>query len=257
MRDAVNVGDADRFPLVHPERRQLQAGKITVHLRVEQMLGLKVVRDPASWIPLPVLLVDPPHMSGRAAEALASDGAEVPTHWWIVVGVAVICLLGGILARSQSGLDRKERAVVRRAAGPLFFNGGSGPGALLYLLVLVLLCFVYCFAYYRHRTAVKKVVGFNPREQNRAEGVIFHFYELRITRTELIDGYEENARRIRLQGLTATVTKDHGDVHIAIEGPDTKFVYSMPNDLAGFNLRRARRFAALLNYEASLQGAPL
>jgi len=36
-------------------------------------------------------------------------------------------------------------------------------------------------------------VSFDPKKQNRAEGVIFSFYELRITRTELIRGYEENA----------------------------------------------------------------
>jgi hypothetical protein len=122
----------------------------------------------------------------------------------------------------------------------------------LKLLALAL----WCFAYYKHRAAVKKVVGFDPREQNRAEGVIFSFHELRITRTELIKGYEENARRIPLRGLTATVTETD-TVDITIKGPDTKFVYSMPYDvLAGFNPRRAQQFAALLNYEASLQGAP-
>ncbi len=185
-------------------------------------------------------------------------------HWWIVVAIVLICLLGGMIARSiarsQSGLDRKEMAVVRRATGPSPFFGGGGGGGLVGLVVVVLKLLVlalWCFAYYKHRAAVKKVVGFNPRKPNRAEGVIFSFYQLRVTRTELIQGYEENARRIRLQGLTATVTKTD-TVDITIEGPDTKFVYSMPYDvLAGFNPRRARQFAALLNYEASLQGTPL
>jgi hypothetical protein len=165
------------------------------------------------------------------------------TPWWIwivVFGLPVICLLGGMIARSQSGLDRKEMAVVRRAAGPspfAYHDGGTGLGLLVFPLV--------CFAYYKHRAAVKKVVGSNPREQTRAEGVISHFYELRITRTELIKGYKENAQRIPLQGLTATVTAGQ-TVDITIEGPDTKFVYSMPYDvLAGFNPRRARQFAAL------------
>jgi hypothetical protein len=149
-------------------------------------------------------------------------------------------------------------AVVRRAAGRSPFVGGSNdPNAgALGLLALALWCFAYC----KHRAAVKKVVGFKPRDQNRADGVIFSFYELRITRTELIKGYEENAQRIPLRGLTATAAKsDIVDlVDITIEGPGTKFVYSMPFDvLAGFNPRRARQFAALLNYEASLQGAPL
>jgi hypothetical protein len=184
---------------------------------------------------------------------------------WIVFAVVVVCLLGVLIAksiaRSRSGLDRKEMGVVRRAAGPSpFVGGGGGGGGIVGAVILglrLLLLALWCFAYYRHHAAVKKVVGFNPRKQNRPEGVIFSFYELRITRTELIKGYEENARRIRLQGLTATVTKTD-TVDITIEGPDTKFVYSMPHDvLAGFNPRRARQFAALLNYEASLQGAPL
>jgi hypothetical protein len=51
------------------------------------------------------------------------------------------------------------------------------------------------WGYFRHHAA-KKVVDFNPIKQNRAQGVTFSFYELRITRTELIKGYEENAQRI-------------------------------------------------------------
>jgi len=184
---------------------------------------------------------------------------------WIVIGVVVICLLGVMIARSiarsKSGLDRKEIAVARRAAGPgPFFGGGGGGGGLVGLifvaLKLLLLAF-WCFAHYKQRAAVKKVVGFDPREHNRAEGVIYHFYELRITRTELIKGYGTGALRIPLHGLTATVTKTD-TVDITIKGPGTKFVYSMPIDvLAGLNLRRARQFAALLNYEAGLQGASL
>jgi hypothetical protein len=109
----------------------------------------------------------------------------------------------------------------------------------------------------KQRTAVKKFVGFDPRKQNRAKSVIFSFYELRITRTELIKGYEKNAQRIPLQGLTATVANTDTDtVDITIEGLDTKFVYWMEFDvLVGFNSRRARQFAALLNYEGSLLGA--
>jgi hypothetical protein len=185
-------------------------------------------------------------------------------HWWIVVAVAVLCLLGGMIARSiarsQSGLDRREMAIVRRAAGRSPFGGVGGGGGgglvgLVFFALELLALALWCFAYYKHRAAVKKVVGFDPREQNRAEGVIFHFYELRITRIGLINGYEKNAQRIPLQGLTATVTKTD-TVDNTIEGPDTKFVYSMPHDvLAGFNLRRARQFAALLNYEAGLLGA--
>jgi hypothetical protein len=172
-------------------------------------------------------------------------------HLWIsivAVGVTAISLLGWIIARSQSGLDRKEMAVVRRAVKTEWILLPDW----LYLLFFA----VNCFLSYNQRAAVKKVVGFNPRKQNRAEGVIFWFYELRITRAELIKGYEMNAQRILLRGLTAAVTETD-TIDVTIEGPNTKFVYSMPDDvLGGFNPTRARQFAALLNYEASLIGAP-
>jgi hypothetical protein len=193
------------------------------------------------------------------ANAPYSDGAAIPKLWWMVA-VAVICLLVGMIMiarrieRTQRGLDRKEMAVVRRAARPSPSPYVPGPGDAFFQLAALV---SWCVAYYNQRAAVKKVVGFNPRDQNRAEGVIFWFYELRITRTELIKGYEMNARRIPLRGLTAAVTETD-TIDVTIEGPDTKFVYSMPDDiLGGFNPRRARQFAALLNYEASLQGAPL
>jgi hypothetical protein len=172
-------------------------------------------------------------------------------HTWIwiaAVGVWVILLLGSIIARTQSVLDKKERAVVRDAVKTAWMMLDDW----LYLLLLA----VDCFLYFKQRAAVKKVVGFNPRKQNRAEGVIFWFYELRITRAELIKGYEMNAQRIPLRGLTATETETD-TVDITIQGPDTKFVYSMPYGIqSGFNRTRARQFTALLNYEASVLGAP-
>ncbi|HZU46350.1 MAG TPA: hypothetical protein VFA16_03685 [Mycobacterium sp.] len=180
------------------------------------------------------------------------------THpWWIwivVFGVPAIGLIAGMIAKSRSGLDRKEIAVARRAARSPFVL--SALGMILFPPLGLILLLLVCFAYYKHRAAVKNVVGFDPREQNRADGVIYHFYELRITRTELIKGYGTGALRIPLRGLTATVTKTD-TVDITIEGPDTKVVYSMPYDvIAGFNPWRARQFAALLNYEASHLGAP-
>jgi hypothetical protein len=185
----------------------------------------------------------------------------VGTHpWWIWI---VLIVLSGLLvlrgtivqsiAMRRSGLDEKERAVVRRAAR---VSGGEQIGRNLTEGVLVALNLLWLrdFGYFKHRAAAKKVVPFNPRKQNRAQGVIFSFYELRITRTELIRGYEDNAQRIPLQGLTATVVTGQ-TVQIRIEGPDTKFVYRNAFD-AEFNVRPAQQFAALLNYEASLQGAP-
>jgi hypothetical protein len=181
------------------------------------------------------------------------------TPWWIWIVLSGLLVLGGMIARriaaSRSGLDEKEMAVVRRAAR---VGGGEQIGRALGLGVLVSLqlpaFLMQNIRYVKHRAAAKKVVDFNPRKQNLAQGVIFSFYELRITRTELIRGYEENAQRIPLRGLTATVVTGQ-TVQIRIEGPDTKFVYRNAFD-AEFNETRALQFAALLNYEARLQGAP-
>lgn len=183
-----------------------------------------------------------------------------PWWFWVVVaGPPVICLLGstiaGILARSRSGLDKQEAAVVRRAGR---VGGDELVGSALGLLVLAALQLppldLRAFRRVQHRAAGNGA-GLNPTKQNRAEGVIFWFHELRITRTELIRGYEENAQRIPLRGLTATVTTGH-TVYVTIEGPGTKFIYRNAFD-ARSNLVRAQQFAALLNYEASVLGAPL
>jgi hypothetical protein len=192
------------------------------------------------------------------------------TTWWVwifMVGVALIGLLRVVMitrrnAASRSGLDKKEIAVVRRAAAGVgrdeLIGQTLGYGVLTALdlqIFVNLLIGRQGSRYRKHRAAAKKLVPFNPREQNRAQGVIFSFHELRLTRTELIRGYEENAQRIPLRGLTATVVTGQ-TVQIRIEGPDTKFVYRNAFD-AEFNVRPALQFAALLNYEASLQGAPL
>jgi hypothetical protein len=169
------------------------------------------------------------------------------TPWWIWIVLWGLLVLGTMIAqriaRSRSGLDEEEIAVVRRAAaevrrGELIRASGA---SVLVALQLSPLLVPQGFRYYKHRAAANKVVDFDPRKQNRAEGVIFSFYELRITRTELIKGYNENAQRIPLQGLTAAVTTGQ-TVHITIEGPDTKCVYRKGFD-AEFNLRRAQQFA--------------
>jgi hypothetical protein len=182
--------------------------------------------------------------------------------WWFwiaVIGATVLCLLVGMIRRriATSGLDEKERAVVHRAAR---LGGGEQIDQILGLGVFVAspvhpFVLAQNIRYFKHRAAAKKVLRFNPKKQNRTEGVIFSFYELRLTRTELIRGYEENAQRIPLRGLTATVITGQ-TVQIRIEGPHTKFVYRNAFD-AEFNLRRAQQFAALLNYEAGLHDARL
>jgi hypothetical protein len=182
--------------------------------------------------------------------------------WWIWIVLFGLLVLGGMIGRriaeSRSGLDEKEMAVVRRAARVVAgeqIGRTLGYGALVGLQRFGLPVFLLQnIRYFKHRAAAKKVVSVNPKEQNRAEGVIFAFHELRLTRTELIRGYDENAQRIPLQGLTATVIGGQ-TVQIRIEGPGTKFVYRNAFD-AEFNQARALQFAALLNYEASLLGAP-
>jgi len=184
------------------------------------------------------------------------------TRWkWIFVfGVPVICLLYGLIGRriaaSRSGLHKEEIAVLRRAARVSRgeqYGRTLGFGGLLVLQLFLPVFLAQDIRYIKHRAAAKKLVAVNPREQNRAQGVIFSFHELRLTRTELIKGYEDNAPRIPLQGLTATVVTGQ-TVQIRIEGPDTNFVYRNAFD-AEFNVRRALQFAALLNYEARLHAA--
>jgi hypothetical protein len=109
------------------------------------------------------------------------------------------------------------------------------------------------------KKAVKEVLGFDPTEQNHADGVIFSFYELRLTRTELIRGYGAGTPRIPLYGLAATFRDSgsaSGRVHIRIKGPDTEFEYSMADTVLGGTTRDAKQFARLLNYEADLVGPP-
>jgi hypothetical protein len=183
--------------------------------------------------------------------------------WWtliVVFGVPMIFLTGGLIAgriaRGGSELDSAEMAVVRRASR---VGGGEVVGRTLGHGVLAALQVppppnLRAFRYHGDRAADKNAVGINPKKQDRAEGVIFSFHDLRITRTELIRGYEENAQRIPLRGLTATVTTGQ-TVYITIEGPETRFVYRKAFD-ADLNQARALQFAALLNYEANLQGAP-
>jgi hypothetical protein len=186
------------------------------------------------------------------------------TTWWMSIvlsglgglGLMIAKMLPRKIAASRRGLDKKEIAVMRRAtrlsAGEQISR--NLVDGVLYAPQLWILQVLQPFGYFKHRAAAKKLVPRDPTEQNRAQGVIFSFHELRLTRTELIRGYEENAQHIALRGLTATVTTGQ-TVQIRIEGPETNFVYRNAFD-AEFNVKPALQFAALLNYEASLQGAP-
>jgi hypothetical protein len=112
-------------------------------------------------------------------------------------------------------------------------------------------------------------------EENVRDGVFYVWGDLRISSTQLIEGYESNAPRHSLAGLKATVestgnvvsdthevrdvrgraiwgsvettARDERQVHVRIEGPRTGLVYTVklkdnPNADA-----EAREFAAQLN----------
>ena len=141
---------------------------------------------------------------------------------------------------------------MRQAAG---VGGGEAVGRALGYGVLAALhvpaVFVpHAVRHCKDRAAAKTLVDFDPTKRNRADGVIFSFHGLRLTRTELIRGYGEHTQRIPLQGLSASLVGGH-TVQIRIDGPGTMFFYRNAFD-ADFNQCRAQQFAALLNYEASL-----
>jgi hypothetical protein len=69
---------------------------------------------------------------------------------------------------------------------------------------------------------------------NKRDAVVMDWEGLRFTRTELIEGYSQNARRHPLKGLTARV-EDTGfhrggpnqhRIHVIVEGPNTAIVKS-------------------------------
>jgi hypothetical protein len=107
---------------------------------------------------------------------------------------------------------------------------------------------------------LKAVIANQQRKQNQAEGVIAAWEGLRITNTELIEGYGQNARRHPLNGLTARVedsgTHSHNDkrrVHLTVEGPNTAIVRTKQiggrsDGPTSYHAdENARKFAAALN----------
>jgi hypothetical protein len=54
--------------------------------------------------------------------------------------------------------------------------------------------------------------------------VLADWQGLRITRTELIEGYKTSATRHPLRGLAAWVERDEKQVYVVVEGPDTAIV---------------------------------
>lgn len=92
--------------------------------------------------------------------------------------------------------------------------------------------------------------------KNAAEGVIAHWEGLRITPTELIEGYQDTARRHALNGLTARVENsgthrgngnDNRQIHVIVEGPSTAIVKTKKVATINRGDELARKFAANLN----------
>jgi hypothetical protein len=89
---------------------------------------------------------------------------------------------------------------------------------------------------------------------NKRDGVVMDWEGLRFTRTELIEGYSQNALRHPLKGLTARV-EDTGfhrgganqhRIHVIVEGPSTAIVKSARSK-SRFSDGQARKFVATLN----------
>jgi hypothetical protein len=93
---------------------------------------------------------------------------------------------------------------------------------------------------------------------DRRDGVIAEWEGLRLTRTELIEGYRRNAQRHPLSGLSARVEECGTEgrnissvgqrcIHVTIEGPHTAIVRTMSVKRHPSADARARTFAEKLN----------
>jgi hypothetical protein len=102
------------------------------------------------------------------------------------------------------------------------------------------------------------IVGIRQGRANVRQGVIAAWEGLRVTQTELIEGYKANARRHPLKGLTARVEdtgtrvhlgggRDDRRIHVIVEGPNTAIVKAQRVAAMYNGDAAARKFAAALN----------
>ncbi|ORW05816.1 DUF2510 domain-containing protein [Mycobacterium kyorinense] len=136
--------------------------------------------------------------------------------------------------------------------------------SLIFLLFIAVIIFVVVY-----RIRVGKA--------NATDGVIADWNGVRMTRTELIEGYKKNARRHPLAGLTARVensgsvtstvkgtiyggsghigtdSQDDRQVHLIVEGPNTAITKSRSVRYDGNADRSARQFATALNMASRRQ----
>jgi hypothetical protein len=151
-------------------------------------------------------------------------------------------------------------------------------GYIFQLLIVTLICFAIAAPFvvksnrqrkqFRANDAYRRDYAAWATQQDVADGVVASWEGLRIAKTELIEGYESNAIRHSLVGLTAkvettgdktvrnTITKenrlravvdDDRRVHVTIEGPRTAIVRSVFTKTSYDADARARQFAAQLN----------
>jgi hypothetical protein len=118
------------------------------------------------------------------------------------------------------------------------------------LLVGTLILLVLCTGYTAARCASRAAA-------DRRAGVTAEWEGLRITSTELIDGYRSNATRHRLSDLCAAVLECRTEsrnisnsgsryIHVTIEGPDT-YIDRTLGARCPHAEAQARAFAANLN----------
>ncbi|BBZ12547.1 DUF2510 domain-containing protein [Mycobacterium branderi] len=136
--------------------------------------------------------------------------------------------------------------------------------SLLFLMFVAVIVFVVV---YRIRA----------NKANARDGVIADWAGIRMTRTELIEGYKENAPRHPLAGLTARVensgsvtstvrgsvyggsgnvatdSQDNRQVHLIVEGPNTAITKTVSAKYGGNADASARQFATALNMASRRQ----
>jgi hypothetical protein len=92
---------------------------------------------------------------------------------------------------------------------------------------------------------------------DKDQGVLASWECLRITRSELIEGYKRTARRRSLNGLTARVDDGGGRVRVIVQGPGTTIVESHRLVSAGYLIPRnatdsAAKFVTAFNLASKM-----
>jgi uncharacterized membrane protein len=130
----------------------------------------------------------------------------------------------------------------------LFAGGGQGGGLFALFLLIVFLIVLVIFIIAVLRQVRYALMAASRRRQNTADGVIASWQNVRMTQTELIDGYKPNAARYPLAGIAANAfttgkvekrvlmaadgqvlgnsTNDTRRTHLVIKGPHVNLSYT-------------------------------